>query len=264
MKVLPIICVLNTLWLTGALATEAPAQPPKDGLLLWLKADTGITVDDSGRVKEWGDQSGQGWNVTQEAPDRRPALAVSAIDGKPAIQFESANTVLSTEPLTPPAQFSIFLVVSLNGQGYSQLIQLAPNGGAAATSVLSILSGPKDGNGLYLYGDGGIVEMTNPDLPLNWLESGTTTLAEVIADGYAGTTTLLRNGEVMGKSDTPFGNLRGSGQPRPLHIGGTTGGFPSANGLIAEVLIYETALSEEERLAVENYLAGKYALSLAR
>jgi hypothetical protein len=264
MKVLPIISALSVLWLPAALATEAPAQPPKDGMLLWLKADAGVALDDSGRVKEWADQSGQGLNAVQDEPERRPLLIASAIDGKPALQFEARNTVLSTEPVAPPPQFSIFLVVSLNGQGYSHLIQWAPAGGAAATSVLNIMSGPKDGNGLYLYGDGGIVELTSPDLSLDWLESGAASLAEVIADGYAGTTTLLRNGEAVGNSDAPFGNLRGSGKPRPLHVGGATGGFPSANGFIAEVLIYEAALSDEVRQAVENYLAAKYGLSLAR
>lgn len=264
MKVLPIICAASALMIHASMAAEAPSQPPKDGLLLWLKADEGVTCDDSGRVKEWMDQSGQGCNALQDDPERRPLLVASAIDGKPALQFESSKTVLSTEPLPPPAQFSIFIVVSLNGQGYSHLIQCAPTGGVASTSVLNIMSGPNDGNGLYLYGDGGIVELTTPgkDLELNWLDSGTTALAEVIADGYAGSTTLLRNGEILSSSDEPFGNLRGSGQPRPFHIGGTTGGFPSANGFIAEVLIYETALSASERQAVEKYLAGKYGITL--
>lgn len=266
MKVLPIISALSVLWLPASLATEAPAQPPKDGMLLWLKADAGVTVDEFGRVREWADQSGQGLNAMQDEPERRPLLSASAIDGKPALQFESRNTVLSTEPVAPPAQFSIFIVVSLSDQGYAHLLQCAPTGGGASTSVLNVMSGPKDGNGLYLYGDGGIVELTTPgkDLPLNWLDSGTASLAEVIADGYAGSTTLLRNGEVLSTSDAPFGNLRGSGQPRPFHIGGTTGGFPSANGFIAEVLIYEAALSDEGRQAVESYLGAKYGLSLAR
>ncbi len=263
MKVFPITCAISAVMIHVVMAAEVPT---KDGMLLWLKADEGVVCDDSGRVKEWADQSGQGWSVSQPDAERRPALAASAMNGKAAIQFESSKTVLSTEPLPPPAQFSVFMVVNLNDQKYSQLIQCAPSGGEPATSVFNFMSGPKDGNGLYIYGDGSIVEITTggQDLPLNWLESGTVVMAEVIADGYAGSTMLLRNGEVLGTSDAPFGNLRGAGQPRPLHIGGTTGGFPSGNGLIAEVLIYEAALSAEERQRVEKYLSEKYGITLAQ
>lgn len=263
MKVFPITCAICTLMIHIVVAADAPT---KDGMLLWLKADEGVVCDDSGRVKEWSDQSGQGWNVFQPDAERRPVRNISGINGKPAIQFESSKTVLSTEPLPPPAQFSAFMVVSLDDQRYSQLLQCAPSGGEASTSVLNLMSGPKDGNGLYIYGDGGIVEITsaNQELPLNWLESGTLVLAEVVADGYSGVTTLLRNGEVLATSDAPFGNLRGANLPRPLHIGGTTGGFPSANGLIAEVLIYDATLSVEERQAIEKYFSEKYGITLAR
>lgn len=263
MRVLPIICALGVASFSG-LSAQLVA-PPMDGMLLWLKADAGITRDEGGRVSTWADQSGMGNDATQLDPEKRPLFEGAAINGKPALQFEKSRTVLSTEPLSPPPQFSIFVVISLNDNNYAQLIQCAPAGGEAATAVLNLLSGPNDGNGLYIYGDGGVVAITTPaqSLPLNWLEASTVSLAEVIADGYGGQTTLLRNGEKVGSSDSPFGNIRGAGKPRPLHIGGTSTGFPSANGLLAEVIIYETALSDSERQGVEKYLAEKYGISLA-
>jgi hypothetical protein len=53
--------------------------------------------------------------------------------------------------------------------------------------------------------------------------------------------------------------------PRTFFVGGTGTTFSEPwKGAIAEILVYGRSLSDSERIAVEDYLAGKYKLSLSR
>lgn len=49
--------------------TSLPVSP---GLRLWLRSDMGITLDDSGKVQIWADQSGNGNDFIQNAASAEP------------------------------------------------------------------------------------------------------------------------------------------------------------------------------------------------
>jgi hypothetical protein len=55
----------------------AAAAPTMNGLVCWVKADTGVMTNASG-VYRWQDQSGLGNDATQSVAAREPALVQSA------------------------------------------------------------------------------------------------------------------------------------------------------------------------------------------
>lgn len=62
------------------------------GLKLWLKADAGVTVDGSGNVSSWADQSGSGKDVSQADAAKRPAyVTASVFRSKPGIRFPATG-----------------------------------------------------------------------------------------------------------------------------------------------------------------------------
>ena len=95
--------------LTPSFAQNTPTTVP--GLKVWLKADTGITLN-AGNVASWADVSGNGNNATQANPPNQPEYVSAAFNGKPVVRF--------TDDFLQTPAFNIgtrteFLVLKSNG-----------------------------------------------------------------------------------------------------------------------------------------------------
>jgi hypothetical protein len=73
----------------GGSATEIPT----DGLVLWLRADHGVSVEGEA-VTRWADQSGQGNDATPPSTASRPKRVGAGISGLPSIAFDGADDYL--------------------------------------------------------------------------------------------------------------------------------------------------------------------------
>jgi hypothetical protein len=73
------------------------------GLNLWLEASTCVVTSGS-NVSSWGDLSGHGNDATQSFLSAQPAVAVSAINGLPAIEFDGVNDslIIADDPTLNP------------------------------------------------------------------------------------------------------------------------------------------------------------------
>ncbi len=90
---------------TGCAAgTRAAAPPPRRGgaLAQWCVAADGPGVDADGGVSVWRDLSGQDNHLTQAVPRSRPTIAVSAINGEPALSFDGVGQFLDNPYLGEP------------------------------------------------------------------------------------------------------------------------------------------------------------------
>jgi len=70
-----------------------PTQVP--GCVLWLRSDLGITLDTSGNVEQWTDQTGDlSKTLSQSTPSYRPTYIASnaAYNGAPTLGFSSVET----------------------------------------------------------------------------------------------------------------------------------------------------------------------------
>jgi hypothetical protein len=73
---------------------------------------------------------------------------------------------------------------------------------------------------------------------------------------------LLNGGNRKQSPQTPFKVV----EPRRFAVGGRAreASPRNFNGQVAEILIYNRVLKDDERQATENYLAQKYSITLAR
>ncbi|HXB02737.1 MAG TPA: hypothetical protein VNV15_07975, partial [Opitutaceae bacterium] len=67
-------------------------SPPTAGMLLWLKADAGVSANTNGNVNVWLDQSGLGNNATQTTASQQPILVANGLNGLPVVRFSQGSS----------------------------------------------------------------------------------------------------------------------------------------------------------------------------
>lgn len=240
---------------------EATSAPPVEfspadisGLQLWLKVDTleaGGYVDED-VVDVWPDDSGNGNNATQPTFGARPTFYESIINGKPAVRFDGLGKFFSTPLTGPGANFTIFIVSASASEnsGQSQI-----RFQALSTTNFVVFPWTSGGAGSPL-----AIDVNNGGV--SGLATGFGTSFSVEAYRSAASATNGRqtwsNGVILAQQDTGSGALN-----VPLYIGAYGGASEFFSGDITEIIIYNAALTDEQRQQVEQYLGTKYGITIS-
>ncbi|MFM9983630.1 MAG: PKD domain-containing protein [Flavobacteriales bacterium] len=217
--------------LLAGLYTHAQFEPTDlAGLELWVKADTGITLNGN-FVAQWDDQSGNNRHCTSDFDVIRPTLLDDAINGLPSVSFDGVEDFLQFPEITNLR--TVFWVLRENpgSTGTVSRPLLGWSGG------LTYLRGPNKEFWYPAFSDPAVF---NGQTRLNF-------------EDIDGPTTVVPT-EFCITSLVTTGPLSASHLTMELNIFGRTWW-----GEMAEVLIYSNPLSAEEILQVENYLATKYS-----
>ena len=222
--------------LGGVLLSDGTPDPADSSLLLWLKADGGVTYDGSNRVSAWADQSPSGWSAQQSNSAYQPVYAPAGINGQPAVLFPGTGQHMLI-PGSAGQQTMFILYQDTSTDAYVTPLGTAYNGkgsyhGHSSNSQLfngtytdpATLNGSNYRNGLNV-GTGLLIPR-----PANWA-----------LDVHVATAPLTQAVTTLG-ADHGFGTSR------------------DIQGGIAEVLLYNRALSPAEQIAVGAYLRTKYHL----
>jgi hypothetical protein len=122
----------------GTLVNNAATQIPN--CILHLRADLGLTLNGSGQVTRWEDQSGRGNHAIVALNSNGPTISQKALNGKNVLTFASASTNALQIPaggnndLTTGATnngLSVFAVwnwTGTQGAGFQCIINAAPSG----------------------------------------------------------------------------------------------------------------------------------------
>ncbi len=199
------------------------------GLQLWLRADAGITPN-GGFVDLWQDQSGNGNDAAQATGYQSPALVTDAPSGMPALRFDGANDFLSLRTRIANAQTAFLVLRNSDASGYR-----TPLGDPNAFPYLS-------GYGRQIWYPGNLASVLTGQTWLNGAPvDGTQAVYPDVTQPLAVLTSIATAPAV------PASQL-GSGY----------GGY-LWQGDIAEVVLFDHALTGPERHQVEEYLMRKYA-----
>jgi hypothetical protein len=225
--------------------SDAPPEIPTDGLLLWLRADRGVT-EENGAVAIWADQSGNDLHATQTASNVRPKLVRQAISGQPSIEFDGVDDFMRLA-----SGFTDFSA----GASIFTVVQRAPTSGCNA--VLELSNGPEiDDVSLGEFNQALYYEVYNGWTGGGALETDTPLMLAVVHHTNL-TLEMRRNGQLSGEgsTDLPSTVLREQNfVGRSLYADCVV--FP---GQIGEVLIYARAVSDAELLSIEAYLRSRWA-----
>lgn len=217
------------------------------GLRVWYKADALPGLNDGDRVPSLIDSSGSGNDTDVPAVVNQAILRTNRLNGLPVIEFDPdgggyilANLVLANNEYT---YFVVLKSASTSAEGY-----LAYPNTTGKLSIEKIADNQEfnvnlklDDASSFRIGSSGSVSATNFQI----LESSKT---------QAGLHRLHLNGAEIA-SVTP---------PSTFTLDSSGGvSFPGpANLEVAEIIIYDRALSDSERKLVEANLSSKYGLSI--
>lgn len=202
----------------------------------WLRADALALTNDQ-TVTTWTDQSG---NATAVTAVNTPSFSVSAINGRPAIKFESAQSDFFNLPtLATVTQGEIFAVLR----------------GSSPTSTAStgLWRFGNSSNSHYPWTDGRIYDEFGTNVRKDNILPGSLTQPRIYSvrsfpsrweNKLDGATLFTTGSNTVSFPTTP-------------RIGSNAGGI-FFEGLMSEVVFYSQALNTAQRLIVENYLAAKY------
>ncbi len=260
------------------------AKPPEDpgyksALQVWLKAE-GQPWTDGQPVHLWEDASGRGHDVVATAGGRHRGTGVppkfvaqSDLHGFPAVRFEPKSGLGGSSATAPriegDAPFTLIVVARVRNApnlregliaGFGELSWMG-NPGKAMGAVLG-LRPPGNGRLAFVGGWGNDALATTPN-----------TVA--VLDGGPAILTLWHTSGPLASSSAIFVNGQSAGpltgsqaianfarrQDLGFFLGHAQPWLDGFAGDVAEVLLFDRALSEADRVSLESHLLAKYRIA---
>ncbi|MEM6253280.1 MAG: Ig-like domain-containing protein, partial [Cyanobacteria bacterium P01_D01_bin.156] len=216
--------------------------PVTSGLVLHLDADKNVTTDGSDLVTGWLDQSSSGNDLIGSGD---PRLATGVVNGHNAIRFDGDGDKLErTLDVNLPSGNSdrtIFLVAKYDSTGNGGLTYGQTSRGRAFGLVVN-----ESGNlGVQAWGSANDEFTSEAGTGQGWLVQSIKL--------ESGSLTQYKDGNLIDTATVDYDTSLAQ-----LLIGSELDGSPFLDMDVASVVTYDRALSEAERLQVENFLQNRY------
>ena len=217
-------------------------------LVVWLKADSGVTFDiPTKRVSAWADQSGNNNNVAEDQTAKQPLrYGYDGANDKAYINFDGTDDVmtsLSNSPITSTG-FTVFFVAKQHTADAGLQRVFSYDDGGTATVVLGFLnnkfySAVTDGQG----GSASVNTGVSSNYAIVRMEWRNTGVLQMALNGSIGSTNDISGWE----ANTTF-------DQETFFIGRL------AKANLAELIIYNRVLKDVEWADINNYLNTKYKI----
>ena len=223
-------------------------MPVKAALALHLRADRELERNADGVVARWGDLSGRGHHATAPKSGKSPRWKAEGLGGQAAVQFDGEGEFLQLAGQVVAGQAATIVAVATDRATGRHRGIVSNWDGAAGNSTTSLFLGTT-GQGLVRVSDDFTTagELATPEQP------------------FALTAVMGPHGVAVWQNDREI-SRRGNGlSPRNLTtpwVVGQQGNIQGEywNGELAELIVFDRELDDSERLAVWNYLRGRYEL----
>jgi hypothetical protein len=226
-----------------AAARALRAIAPQDAVL-WLDA-AALALPDGTRVAKWPDASTRGGgDATQASPALQPTFRKAAMNGLPAVDFDGNATFLEGVLALPPEST---VVAVFTDRGTSNV---------CCTGIFFSAPGCA-GMGTKTNGNGGTAIM------IDWSGSGDTGEDDITGRQVVGAVLYNSSGGFSFADGCSQSIDSGVAIPAPggsSFMVGSRGNEDARffNGAISEMLVFDRALNDSERGAVEAYLSTKW------
>jgi fibronectin type 3 domain-containing protein len=250
-----VVSAVNTFG-TGSNSSEVAATPFI--LAVWFAAD-GITgLVNGATVSIWTDASGNINNATQAVLIQQPVYATNAINGLPVVRFNSTNSTCLAFDRPIQDDFTIIFVY--------QSSQTNQGTGTAFFNGSGLVNGDQPGTqddfGVSLNANGQVIVGTgNPDTSVNsgdGYNDGKPHVVTFERMESSGALILYVDGTQVA---TGTGGTESLTAPSRLYLGAVPSGGGFLSGDLAEVKIYNLALTNTDRIAQESALVRKWGIA---
>lgn len=248
---------------------SSPFIPTPTARILWLKADAGVTYDESNLVSLWADQTEFGHNVTPFDAGYEPLFVDNSINSLPTIRFKDSGdtSLLVTQNIFPVSYNTPVTLIAVIKASYSEVNPessmrwLIPAGDTG-----SFIIGMNFGN----YGTFALRKfsaMYGANLQGESQVSGSSlgedslAILSIVHDGTIAS--FYENGSLIGTFNVA-NNYNGTSPSNGIWgIGAQIGNgnvYLGAKFNLAELMIYNNAVNSTERETQEAYLNDKWAI----
>jgi len=233
------ICLALSLFLS---LSQASTQIPKDGVRLWLRADTLASFitrpGGSEQLATWGSLAG-GYTcpvITGGVITKKP------INGKPALLFNGTSYLEGPSVFPVGSDYTLYLVFDWNG----------------VHSANNMISGQS--RALFTSQPGQATLLHSGDFNNLLMSKSAFSGPTIIKVTYVEKTrqaVISYNGKEMASGQIPV-NIDSI-----IYVGAYRGGY-CLNGSLAEVLLFNKVHAASERLVIEDYLYKRYSITQFR
>ena len=229
------------------------------GLVVWLRADT-AAFSNGQAVATWQDTSGLGNHATQPTSGQRPIFTTNAINGLPALSFTRSS---SHQLFLPTGSFN-----GMSDLSNFTFLAIARWTGGVQSGLFGGYRGANNSNSgsavFEISNSGGNLRLrVPPSLETNSAAATTLNRWHLLGasmDQTAGKSSMFRDGTLLVEGTGTSGTTLLANYER-LPVGSSFDNARTFGGQIAEVMIYNRALSALERASLERHLASKYNLT---
>lgn len=244
----------------NASASQASQGPDSvSGLVLWYKPES-LSGANGTAIATWTDSSANGWDMTNAVSGKQPYITNSVANGYAAAYFDGGDVLFAEGGALSSwrnvAGATLIAVVRTNSVSSLQGIAFAGrNVAGSARAYLFSNSGKPAVGGRRLDSDSFASSMAGDLLPGGW------TLVEAWID-YSNSDAATYTNGVLAGSTTSFqtdGNTSDT-DSAAVCLGGISAspGEPFI-GWIAEVMMFNRAISSADRSIISSYFVQKYA-----
>lgn len=241
----------------SAVCAALPDSVPSPALHLDAGDENSAIGDGDGNLVKWSDATDP--SLAFFAPGDPPRLTENAVNGRPAIRFSEGVYLVgntATGGITNNvAGLSVFAVGMSSRSGAQNYIRIGS--GDAVPAARFMLGRRSDDYRLVARRlDGGNLER----LAGGEVETGAWTLVGATLDFAGANAALYVNGRMVASDESLSGAGNTSASDSLMFRIGNDHGSQYWEGKIAEILVFDRALTLSERAGVETYLSGKYDL----
>jgi hypothetical protein len=220
------------------------------GLQLWLDAsdsstlydavDGGSLVSADSSVLKWTDKSTNNYTATQTNSSYAPIKKTSVINNKDALLFDGTNDYIDINSISMSQRITAFVVWRPNNDSSYAFDSTTSTDGTSNRVTFLNVQGP------YVYA-GADLRNTDNQLTNNW------TVCSMVFDKTSSKSYINSALSASGNS--------GSNNMTSLRIGSRYSLENYLNGYIGEILLYDSAITDSERIAIEAGLKLKWGIS---
>lgn len=237
-------------------AAQARGFTPKSlsGLMAWHDAaDTASITHASGSVSQWNDKSGNGNHWTQSTMANQPFTGTRSLNGRNVIDFNATGQdfMVGASGLhsVSAANNTLFVVNTFDATG-NNMVLIDGKQAVFSNRIWGLSMIPA---GTQINGQSG--------------SYGTQSPLNITYDSGAHILCLRRNGTTSGVVTYRDGAAGTPGTGSDVALDAVflgrnfSGGYDYLDGLVAEVIVYNRALTNSEMNRVGAYLSGKWGLT---
>jgi len=222
------------------------------GVLLWLDASEFSAANPA--LTTWADKSGASNDAMAVGVGNEPSVVLNQMNGLPVVRFDDSGPVqaMQTPAVAVPSKTMHAFIVAQTSDNLGHALVYERNGSTDLV-YFSFLQNQTISHGARFDGSGSNLVTSAGSV---WNTSSPGLISSLINADASGELRVNGGAANLSSGGTTFGTLNKS-----FFVGASDGLSNPLDGDLAEIVVFDAALSDDERIGVQHLLGEKWGLA---